>query len=60
MHAFEVGEHDISVQGVTMLDSRVLDYVVGDSLPVLTGEITSTTRASLGVRHARRIAWNRS
>ena len=58
MHAFEVGEHDISVQRMTMLDPRVFDYVVCDSVPVLTGEVTSTTRASLRIRHPRRMAWN--
>src|SRR5439155_11590352 len=57
MHAFEVGQHDISVQGMTMLDSRVLDDGVCDGLPVLSGELTSTARASLGVSHARRMAW---
>ena len=51
MYAFEMGEHDVAVQGVMMLDTRVHDDVVCDRVPVLTGEVASTTRAGLRVRH---------
>jgi hypothetical protein len=51
MHAFEVGDHDVPVEGVTVLDARVFHDVVSDCVPVVTGEVTSTARAGLRVRH---------
>ena len=51
MHAFEVGDHDVSVEDVTVLDARVFDDVVCDCVPVFTGEVTPTARAGLGVGH---------
>ena len=51
MHAFKVGEHDLSVQRVTMLDARVFYDFAYDRVAVLTGEVTSAARAGLGTRH---------
>ena len=51
MHAFEMGDHDVSVEGVAVLDTRVFHDVVRDCIAVFTGEVTSTARAGLGVRH---------
>ena len=50
MHPFEMGDHDVSVEGVTVLDARVFHDVVCDCVPVFTGEVTSTARAGLGGR----------
>jgi hypothetical protein len=51
MHAVKVGDHDVSVEGVTVLDARVFHDVVCDCVTVFAGEVTSTARAGLGVRH---------
>lgn len=51
MHTLEVGEHDVSVEAMTMLDAGVLHDLVSDHIRVLTRNVTATARARLRVSH---------
>jgi hypothetical protein len=47
VHSFEVREHHVSVEGVTMRNASVLDHGVRDGVLVLTDEFAPTARADL-------------
>ena len=51
--AFQVGEHDVSRQGVTVLVASVLDDGIRDGVLVLADKVASATWAGLFIRHAR-------
>ena len=52
MHPLQVGEHDLSVERVTVLDASVLNDLVRDILLVIAVEITTTPRARLVEGHS--------
>ena len=58
VHTFEIREHDVSVQGVSMVKAGMRDDLVSDGLLVLAHEIAATSAFSLArsLRFARRIA----
>ncbi|MEO6318366.1 MAG: hypothetical protein ABIP36_06250 [Acidimicrobiales bacterium] len=47
MHAFEVGEHDLTVERVAMRDQCMLHHRVGDQVLVSAGEVEAAARAHL-------------
>ena len=49
--ALEVGEHDIVIKVVLVLDASVFDYGVGHRVLVVAAELLSASRALLRVRH---------
>jgi hypothetical protein len=49
--AFEVCEDDVPVEGVMVVETRVLDDCVGNCFLVVAGEITATARTRLLVAH---------
>src|SRR5215207_2425252 len=49
MHAFEVGQDDVSIEFVAMFDVRMFDDVIRDGVPLVAGELASASRARLGV-----------
>ena len=51
VHAFEMGEHDVSVEGVAMIEAGVLDDFVGHCALVFAVEVIAAARARLAVRH---------
>ncbi len=51
MHAFEVGKHDVPIEGVPMLGLSVLDHVIGQLVFVVADEISTATWARLFVHH---------
>jgi hypothetical protein len=44
-----VGQDDVSIELVAMLDSGMFHDVIRDGVPIVTGELTSTSRTRLGV-----------
>lgn len=49
--AVEVGEHDVSVEGVVVLGRGVVHDGIDDGLLVLTGEVGAAAGARLGLVH---------
>lgn len=60
MHALEVGQDDLAVEGVMVLDAGVGDDLVGNGLLVIAGELISTSRTGLAVGHARSLLFARA
>ena len=51
MHAFQVREHDVGIQRVTMLGAGMLDHRARDGLLVVAVEVTTTPGAGQLERH---------
>jgi hypothetical protein len=51
MHPFQVGEHCLPVEHVTVVDTSVLDDLVRDHVLVIAVDITTTSRAGLAEGH---------
>jgi len=51
MDTFEVGKHDIEIQVVLVLRSRVLDDCGGDGVLVIAAELEAASRALLLISH---------
>ena len=49
MHAFQVGEHDLPIERVSVLSSRMLDYRLSHDILVFAGEVSAAARAGLFV-----------
>ena len=54
--ALEVGEHDIVIKVVLVLDASVFDYGVGHRVLVVAAELLSASRALLLVDHQRTVS----
>ncbi len=47
MHAFQVGEHHVTVESMVMISSRMLDHGIGNYELVVAHEVASAARTSL-------------
>jgi hypothetical protein len=51
MYILEVGENDVAIERVPVVDMGVLDDSVRDGVAVVADEVTTAARARQAVRH---------
>lgn len=60
MDAFEVGIHDVPIEGMVMLGAGVIDHVIHDGVDILADEVAPAPRACLLVAHGPQLRMERA